>query len=49
MVVVLFAVLFEEFVEQHYVYCVVVYGVHDFAVSTASYQIRAYLFYVLGN
>jgi len=43
-----FAVLFEEFVKQHRVHRVVAYGVY-FAVRTASYQIRAYLFYILGN
>ena len=43
-----FAVLFKELVEQHRVHCVVAHAI-DFAIASASHQIGAYLFYILGN
>src|SRR5260370_15210514 len=41
-------VLFDELVEQHRVHCVVAHGI-DSSVSTASYQIGIYLFYILSH
>src|SRR5206468_8406158 len=40
-------VLFQEFIEQHRVHCLVPHGV-DFAILIAHHQLRIYLFYLLG-
>ena len=38
----------QKLVEQHRVHCVVAHAI-NFAIASASHQIGAYLFYILGN
>jgi hypothetical protein len=40
-------VLFQEFVQQHRIHCLVPHGI-DFAILIAHDQLRIYLFYLLG-